>query len=238
MNHTIVRLTAQALLGGRRMLLMGSMSVLLVGLAVIVEAFLDPPTAADRAQFLQVVSLGTLLPLFGLIVGTGVIGPEIDDGSIMHVLAKPVSRPKIVISKLSVAFATVTTFAVVPTVLAALVMNLGVRTALAFGAGALAAGAVYSVLFLLLAIVTRQAVILGLVYALLWEGVVGGFVPGARNLSVQQWVLSVTESIAPQGLLEAHVRLGVAYPLMIAVLIFATWYAGARLRVLAPFPTA
>lgn len=229
MNRTIVRLAAQAMLGGRRMLLMSAMAVLLVGLALIVSGFIDTSTT-EHVQFLQAVSLGTLLPLFGLIVGTGVIGPEIDDGSIIHLLSKPVSRHAIVLSKLTVAVVTITAFAVIPTVLAALVMDLGGRTAMSFGAGALAAGAVYSVLFLLLAIITRHAVIVGLAYALLWEGIVGGFVPGARNLSVQQWVLSITESIAPDGLIEAHVGLGVAYPLIIAVLIVATWYAGTRLR--------
>lgn len=135
-------------------------------------------------------------------------------------------------SKLLVAIGAVVALAVVPTMLAAVVLGAGPRTVLAFGAGALAAGAVYSVLFLLLTIVTRHAVIIGLVYALIWESLVGSFVPGARNLSVQQWALSVTESIAPSGLVSADVGLGLAYALIVGGFVAATWYAGSRLNAL------
>ncbi len=42
-------------------------------------------------------------------------------------------------------------------------------------------------------IVTRNAVVFGLLYALLWETVLGGYVPGIRAVSVRQWALSVGE---------------------------------------------
>jgi ABC-2 type transport system permease protein len=63
--------------------------------------------------------------------------------------------------------------------------------AVGFGVGALVAGVAYSAIFLLLAVVSRHAVVIALVYALIWESLIGGFVPGARTLSVQQWALSV-----------------------------------------------
>ena len=37
--------------------------------------------------------------------------------------------------------------------------------------------------------------LLGLLYALIWEGVVGGYVPGAKSLSIRQWGLSISESM-------------------------------------------
>jgi len=230
-NGTVVRLTARGMLGGRRVWLLGALAVLLVGIAVLARA-LVPVTDAEAASLLQGVAFATFLPLFGLIVGTGAIAPEIDDGSIVHLLAKPVSRHTVVQSKLAVAVGATVVFAVLPTVLAAAVLGLGARAVLAFGVGALAAGAVYSVLFLLLSILTRHAVIIGLVYALLWESLVGSFVPGARNLSVQQWALSVTGAIAPSGLVTSHVGLGLAYVLVVGGFAAATWYAGNRLRVL------
>lgn len=231
MNITIIKLTARQMLGGKRVWLLAGLAVLLLGIAVATRALVDI-SDADIAQSLQVMSIGTLLPLFGLIVGTGSIGPEIDDGSVIHLLAKPVSRHMIVQSKLAVAVGATIVFAVVPTALAALIMGGSSRTALAFGAGALAAGVVYCVIFLLLAILTRHAVIVGLVYALIWESIVGGFVPGARNLSVQQWAGSVIDSIAEPGLVTAHVGIGLAYLLIVGGFLAATWYAGARLRVL------
>ncbi|WP_205857098.1 ABC transporter permease [Phytoactinopolyspora endophytica] len=232
MNNTIIRLTARAMLGGRRLYLLLGLALLFLALATLLRLFAEFGTS-DATEFIQAVSLGALLPLFGLIVGTGAIAPEIDDGSVVYLLAKPVSRHTIVRSKLVVAVITTVTFAAVPTFLASVIMVGGSSgIALGFGAGALVAGAVYSAVFLLLAIATRQAVIFGLVYALLWESVVGGFVPGAQVLSVQQWALSVTESIASPGAVSANVSLGAALVLIVAVFAAATWYAGERLRVL------
>lgn len=231
MNKTVIRLTAQAMLGGRRVLLVSAIAVILLALGVLVRVIggiSDP----EIAQLLQVVSLATLMPLFGLIVGTGTIGPEIDDGSIIHLLAKPVSRAVIVQSKLVVAVAATAAFAVLPTVLAALIMGASASLALALGVGSLAAGAVYCVLFMLLAILTRHAVIVGLAYALIWESLVGSLVPGARNLSVQQWALSISDALAAPGLMPSHVGLMLALTLLVGGFAAATWCAGMRLRVL------
>ena len=82
--------------------------------------------------------------------------------------------------------------------------------------------------------VTRNAVVIGLFYALIWESLIGGFVPGAQTLSVQQWGLALTERfLGPRaaGLgIDSATNLSVAVPLLIIVVIGCTWYAGQRLR--------
>jgi ABC-2 type transport system permease protein len=219
------------MLGGRRMILLAALAVLLVALAVLLRLVADV-NESEAATLLRGVSLGTLLPLFGLIVGTGAIGPEIDDGSIVYVLAKPVPRATIIHSKLAVAVLTMLVFAAFPTFLAGVIMAGGsAGIALGFGVGAFVAGAVYSAIFLLLATAMRHAVVLGLVYALIWEGLVASFVPGAQVLSVHQWALSVTASITEPGIAGSSVSLGVAIVLLAGVFAAATWYAGQRLRV-------
>lgn len=230
MNGTIVRITARGMLGGRRLVLLLGMALLLVALAVVVRLFAEP-SPAETVQFLQAVSLASVMPLFGLIVGTGAIGPDIDDGSIVYLLSKPVPRATIVRSKLAVGVGAMLLFAVVPTAVAALIMA-GVSSGItaAFGLGALVAGAVYCVLFLLLAVLTRHAVVVGLVYALAWESLVGSFVPGARNLSVQQWALSFTDAVLEPGLMSAHVGIGLAIVLAAGTFAAGTWFAGERLR--------
>ncbi|SDU40216.1 ABC transporter permease subunit [Jiangella alkaliphila] len=232
MNGTVVRLTYRALLGGRRAWLLLLMSVLLLSMAVLlrVTVGVDHQVTAD---FLGAVALAALVPLFGLIVGTGVIGPEIDDGSIVYLLSKPISRPTIIMSKLVVAATGTVLFAALPTFVAGLVMSgTADRIALGFGVAALVASVAYSAIFLLLSVVTRHAVVYGLAYALIWEGLLGSFVPGARTLSVQQWSLSLTEAISTRDLVSSDVRLAVAGVLLAVVIVGATWYAGQRLRVL------
>jgi ABC-2 type transport system permease protein len=232
MNTTIVMLTARALFGGKRALLLLAMSLLLLALATTLR-FTVAMEHQATADFLSSVALGALVPLFGLIVGTGVISPEIDDGSIIYLLAKPISRPTIALSKFIVAVAATVVFGAVPTFLAGLIISgAAAQIAIGFGVGAVVSSVAYSAVFLLLGIVTRHAVVLGLCYALIWEGLVGGFVPGARTLSIQQWALSVTESITEQGIVTADVQLAVAWALLAVVIVAATWYAGQRLRVL------
>ena len=236
MNAVVVQLTLRSLLGRRRAALLLVLPVLLLFLAWIVRAASgSDPTSA--AQLLSSFALGTVLPLLGLIAGTGAIGPEIDDGSIVYLLAKPVNRHTIVLSKLVVAVGAVLAFAAVPTFAAGLVLA-GTRANLAAGyALAVAvAGVAYCALFLLLAILTRTAVVIGLLYAIVWEGVVGGFVPGAQSLSVRQWALTLAAKVVGSRAADLGVTSAVGIvPGTIALaclVVGSTWYAGMRLRVL------
>ncbi|MFD0820555.1 ABC transporter permease, partial [Micromonospora zhanjiangensis] len=102
MNATIAWITARGLFGRRRVLLLLPLPVLLVGLAVVART-----AGVDGAQWAQPVlvglGLGVVLPVIALIVGTGVLGSEIDDGTIVHILTKPLPRWQIVLPKLAVA---------------------------------------------------------------------------------------------------------------------------------------
>ena len=102
--------------------------------------------------------------------------------------------------------------------------------AVGYTIGAVVAGIAYAAVFLLLAVVSRHAVVIGLIYALVWESLVGSFVPGAQTLSIQQWALSITDRIVDHDAVEASVRLAVAVPLVVAVTVGATWLAVDRLR--------
>ncbi|GAA2249715.1 MULTISPECIES: ABC transporter permease [Kitasatospora] len=229
MNRTVARLTVRGLLGRRRGVLLLAVPVLLLAVSVAARS-----SGADRhdlaVSILGTLSLGTLVPILGLVVGTGVIATEIDDGSIVYLLAKPLPRWKIITTKLAVAIATTWVFAAVPTLLAGLIIY-GTKDglALAFTLGTLVSGAAYSAVFLLLGVVTRHAVIAGLAYALVWESLVGNFVSGAKTLSIQQWGLSVAKAFAADGALSAPVALGAAIPLLIVITIAATAFASVKL---------
>jgi ABC-2 type transport system permease protein len=72
--------------------------------------------------------------------------------------------------------------------------------------------------------------VFGLVYALIWESFVGGFVPGARTLSIQQWALAVADRVIQRDAIDAVMSAGTALVLLVAVTAAATWFAGHRLR--------
>jgi ABC-2 type transport system permease protein len=230
MNATIAMITFRAMLGRRRALLLLALPALLVVLAVVLR-WTGNNDLDVSANVLQKFGLATLLPLLALIAGTGVIGPEIDDGQIMYVLTKPIPRQVIVLTKLAVAIVLVAAFSVVPTLLAGLLLT-GTTAQLvpAFTVGVLVGGVAYSAVFVALAVMSRNAVTIGLLYALVWETLLGSFAPGAKSASIQQWALSVTDALTPASPVSSSVDLGVAIPLLVAVTVGAAFLAAFRLR--------
>jgi ABC-2 type transport system permease protein len=231
-NPTVARLTYRALLGRRRAAILFVLPALLILISAAVRGFngADDQVAVD---LLGGFAIATMVPLIGVIAGTGAIGPEIDDGSIVYLLAKPVKRPTIIFTKLIVAIAVTMAFSAIPTLIAGYILNgNGQQIAVAYTVAALVASIAYSALFLLLGTVSRHAVVIGLVYALVWEALFGSLVPGARTLSVQQWSLALAEKIGGNGIITSDVGLPLAVVLLVIVTGLATWYAGQKLRTL------
>jgi ABC-2 type transport system permease protein len=235
LNSTIAWLSYRTLLGRRRALLLlvipGVVLLLAAGIrwALSTDSTISPVEVS--AGVLGGLVLGTVVPLLGLIVGTGVIATEIDDGSIVYLLAKPIPRSTIVVTKVLVAIGCLAVFAALPTLLAGMAISgFAARLPVGFAVGAMAASVAYAAVFLLLGVVTRHAVVVGLLYALLWESLVGNFIPGARVLSIQQWGLSIAEGLTTNGAIDADVRLPIALGLLVVVTVGATWLAGQRLR--------
>ncbi|MBB1253409.1 ABC transporter permease [Streptomyces alkaliterrae] len=232
-DPTVARLTYRALLGRRRALILCALPALLLAIAVLVRV---TGVADDNVatNLLGGFALATLVPLIGVIVGTGAIGPEIDDGSIVYLLSKPLKRSTIILTKLTVAVGVTFLFAALPVLLAGLIMVGGSQQiAVAYAIGTVVASVAYCTLFLLIGTISRNAVIIGLVYALVWEALFGSFVPGARTLSVQQWGLALVDRLVGSGVeVTSAVALPTAAVLLAVVTVGGTWYAVERLKVL------
>ena len=227
MNPTILRLSAQALLGRRRGLVLLLIPAVLLVLAVVVQALTD-----DAVGYEAVVSLGfTLaLPLVALLAATAVLGPEVDDGSIVYLLSKPVSRHVIASSKYVVAWAATMVLGALPLLAAGLVLDVSdPRQAVAWGVGGAVAGTAYTALFLGLAAFTRHAVVIGLLFALLWEGVLGNVLDGIRWVAIGAWGREVATGISSQ-VTDPGIGLGYAVVAAAIVSVVSLWFTGDRLR--------
>ncbi|MEV6031922.1 ABC transporter permease subunit [Nonomuraea sp. NPDC052116] len=231
MNTVVAGITYRALLGRRRIILLLLLPLALIGLAVLFRV-LGGGDQSAAVQLMQKFAISTMLPLLGLIAGTGVIAPEIDDGTIIHLMSKPISRPVIVRTKFLVAASLMALFGAVPTYVAAWILA-GNEDGIApgFALGALVAGIAYAAVFLLLGVVTRHAVTIGIIYALVWESVVGNFIQGAHKFSIQQWGQTIAKQISDSAFVEADVALSFAVPALIVVTVVGVFWAGQRLRV-------
>ncbi len=236
MNLVVMRLTLRGLLGRRRVWLLLSLPALLLVIAGLTRwgsGGNPEATSALTGNF----AMGTLLPLMCLLIGIGVIGPEIEDGSIVYLLAKPLPRRTIVFSKLVTAVMVTLALAVLPIMLAiAIAGDEGGRLSLAYGAASALASIAYVTIFFLLAIVSRNAVIIGLIYAIVWETVLGGYVPGIRALSVRQWALAPAERLlgdhAVSWGVTSEVGLTTGFVALVATVAVATIISVSQLQTL------
>jgi len=229
-NTTIAQITFRGMLGRRRALLLFLLPAVLVLLALGLRITGNDTQDAGSA-LLWTFGLAVLLPLLSLIAGTGVIGPEIDDGQIMYILTKPISRTTVILTKYACAIVLITVFAVVPIWLAgAIVLGPGSDLPAAFAAGSFLSGLAYAAVFVALGVASRQAVTIGLVYALVWESLVGNFAPGTQTLSVQQWGLTMVDRLTSSSLVNATVSLPVSAVLLVLVTVGGVALASIRLR--------
>jgi ABC-2 type transport system permease protein len=204
--------------------------LVLVGLAVLVRALVGEDLSA-ASDTLYGLGLAVIVPLVALLATTGVLAPEIDDGSISYLLAKPISRHTIVVSKLVVAASCVLVFAAVPVLVAGLVLLLDEpQLGTGFALGSLAGGLADCALFALLSVLTRHAVVIGLIYLLIWEGLLGGLLDGVRWLSVTQWAGAIIQQVTDDITLVENLSPAYAVAAMTVVIIFGTWFTGRRLR--------
>ena len=206
-NGTVARLTFRATIGRKRAFLFAIPPVILLLITVLLK-LTHPQQASWPADILGVFGFSVVLPLTALIVGTSVLGAEIDDGSIVHLLATPVRRSAVILTKFAVAAAITMVFVAVPELLAGLIATGGLtRLAVGVFAGALAGSVIYNAFFVMISVLTTRAIAVGLLYLLIWEGLLGNLVSGASELSIGQYSLGVANSIAHDPGLNAHLTL-------------------------------
>jgi ABC-2 type transport system permease protein len=229
LNGVVMRLTLRAAMSRKRAVLLVLPAILLIGIAAVLKA-----TAKGAAWPPDVLSiLGYLLvALTALILGGSVLGAEIDDGSILHLLATPVSRRTIVLSKYLVAVGLTITFVAIPEYVAGLIAT-GASSKLTIGllVGALAGAVIYNAIFLMLTAVVSPgpALAIGLLYILLWEGLLASLVPGVGLLSADHYSLAIANSIAHNSALQPHLTLGTAVGMGVAVTVICLVLATIRL---------
>jgi len=208
--RVVAGITLRATIGRKRALLFALAPLVLILVTVALKRS-HPERASWPVDIPGLFGLTVVLPLTALIIGTSVLGAEIDDGSIVHLLATPVSRALVIGVKWAVACVLTMVFAAVPILVAGLIAT-GGATKLALGvfAGALAGSAMYTAVFVMISALTTRAIAWGLLYALIWEGVLGNLVAGARLLSVGQYSLGIANSIAHSPGLNAALSLTTA----------------------------
>lgn len=204
MTAFVFRLTLRQLVIRRSTLLLAGLCAIPIVIAVVFRLFgpdVDPERWVARVLFLGLV-VTAILPLTGLFVATSAIGDEIEDGTVIHLLTKPIARWRILAPKLLASWLVLITLVLAGTLPACFIaLEDGVGTAFIGGIViALVLGALaYTTVFVLLSVTTSRALITGLVYVFLWEGAVTAIFSGTRYLSIRHCTLAIADTIAGTG---------------------------------------
>jgi ABC-2 type transport system permease protein len=229
LNPTVAGITLRATLSRRRALLFAVPAVILIALTLLLRAS-HPAGVNWPANVLGTFGFSVLLPLTALIIGTGVLGAEIDDGSVVHLLATPVRRVDVIITKFAVATALTALFAAVPELIAGLLAPHSGKLAVALFTGALVGSVVYSAVFVFASVVTSRAIAFGLLYVAIWEGALSNVVGGVRILSIAHYSLGVANAISPDQNLQAGLGLSTSLILGTVITVGALYLATRRLQ--------
>ena len=228
----IARVTMRQLLGRRRTLLLVLLSTLPILVAALLRVGGQGTIKGFTTNVFDTLSMTILLPLVAILFGSGAIGAEVDEGTIVYLLAKPIPRWVVIVAKALSALVVSILLTVGSTALAGLIdlSSAGSDGVLAVEAQCLAmlvGSACYVALFLAVSLFTRRALIIGIGYMLVWEGVLSFELQGIANLSIRQYALGVTKAIYALPLEEARLSAETAFILagvvIVVSLIVATW---------------
>lgn len=202
-DATVAWLTVRQLFARRRLAAAVAFSLVPAALALVFRVT-HGTAAADRTQFLGTlyrdVVIGTLLPLASVVLGTTAFGGEIDEGTVVYLLVKPLARWRVVLSKYVVAAGAAAMVMLPMVVLPWLVLGPGVVAAdvpLGGAAGVGVGVVLYCALFVLLGLLSRRALVSGLLYIVVLEFVLSRQIAGVRSLSVREFATAVAARVAP-----------------------------------------
>jgi len=197
---TLFVLSLRHVLGQRRVLLVLLLALVPIAAAGIFFGWGRRDPADWTANVLgNGVVISAVVPLATLLLGTAVFGSEIEDGTLVYLLSKPLPRWGIVLAKALAAFFPIALLLSLSSLLSGLLATWEeplIRVTLALAASAMVAAAGYVAVFVALSLVTSRAMIVGLAYAFIWEGAVTSFLSGAQYLSVRQYALGVFDALA------------------------------------------
>lgn len=161
----------------------------------------------DAENLYSALFLPLLLLIVCVVNGVGLFRTEIEEQTLVYPLGRTVPRPAIVVGKF-LGFASSTLLVLVPSAILGTALAADLGTGPTFASvglleaivastvlGALAYGAV----FLWLGLLTRQALVIGLLYGFIWEAFVSQLPGPIRTLTVVYYLRDLAALLSPSG---------------------------------------
>ncbi|MXW34447.1 MAG: ABC transporter permease subunit [Chloroflexi bacterium] len=234
MTLTLLSLTAHQLLGRRRAILIALLALIPVGVALLIRFAGDTgdgPAYETATDTIVGFVFLLLLPIGALVFGTSALGSEVEDGTVVYLLAHPIARWRVVVVKAVVASAATILLTAPAALLTAVIILGGFDEESLWWAATVATvvgSVVYSTLFVGLSTVTSRALIIGLIYVFVWEAFITNLFSGTRWVSVREYVEGTANALTPvesvTGKLDGQEAAIASVVVVAASLIVGTWF--------------
>jgi ABC-2 type transport system permease protein len=186
-------LTVRQHLHGRRWMVLAALFLLPAGLSVLIRAT-APEFPAIAIEFIVAFMLipQALLPLVALVYASGIIQDEQEEQTLTYLLVRPISRWALYLVKLLATLSTTIVLTAVFTILTYVTVYIGKdvsagdvtrRCLTAVAIHGLSVGA-YCCLFGLIGLYTRRALVAGILYSAVIEGLLANLPFGLRFVTV------------------------------------------------------
>jgi ABC-type transport system involved in multi-copper enzyme maturation permease subunit len=217
---SVYALTLRQLTGRWRLLIMATLAALPVIMSVFALRQADAPSVAVfEAVVLSSMLAGSILPLVVLAIGGAAFSNEVEDRTIANLTLAPIPRWQIALPKLLAIITIASPSIAVSAFLTGHIAFLGdARATIAIVVSSLVAVAMYASVFVWLGLVSTQAIGIGLLYIVLWEGLFARFVAGVRLLSVRYFSIDVMHGLDERRFAAGN-HLSLTAVLIVAALI-------------------
>ncbi len=198
----ILRLSLRQILGRWRALVIGLLAAMPALLVILIRVLGESELAFSNETIDLIIDgmvIGGIMPIVTMALASAAFGNELEDRTLYFLVLKPVARVSIVLAKLLATLAVAVPLVVASGVAAAILLGAEVQVA-GLLALVLAAGVTaYASIFTLAGMLTPRAIAYGLVYVLVWEGLLSSIVSGVRYLSVRGYTLALLHGLDEEG---------------------------------------
>lgn len=190
---SVYYLTLRQLSGKWRLVIMTVLASLPV---IIATLMLRSPHAAPVKNFetaiLGAMLAGSIVPLIVLATAAAAFGNELEDRTLANLTLSPTPRWQIVIPKMLAVLTVAGPFIALSAGLTSHIAFIADwRATLAVTVAAVLGVLMYGSMFLWLGLVNGQAIGVGLLYIVLWEGFFSGYISGVRALSIRYYTIAL-----------------------------------------------
>lgn len=213
-------LTLRQLSGRWRLLIMSVLAAMPVLITLMILADNDAGSVREFEQVvISAMLAGSIMPLVVLAIAAPAFANEVEDRTIANLTLSPLPRWQIALPKLLGAITVAGPFIVASAFATAWAAYLGdARATIAVTVGALGGVALYAAAFVWLGLVTTQAIGIGLLYIVIWEGFFSGFVSGVRLLSIRHYAIALMHALDDRRFAVSS-QLSPAIAVMISVVV-------------------